>query len=673
MAFSGFDAQLLGLLDQSTTSDTQAYILQRMIRAIEPDTLLSQHAAALAGMAIEVPRAQAALLSHVATFQPRKVLLHALVNNARVSVMHIRGASVSDHVLSDLFNVLNTGSTDLKIAIDQSWTRARTLASAVTISQQLAPLVSKIPSQIFINFQEIWSMSPSSRQDWAILDSIINEVACLLAVSDRDSDSLEWQIPSAVRRYRTDFSSINGILFPKPEKHHVACIVRGSGRLVKLHTLDASAQQEQPTMPGSDIRWKGGTNSKLRQFLSKARIGTDDCVVSVDVDAVDRACAARLGRRRITELLDQYVAADRLLRLTIDPTTLVGRPSVGDTQEWKESYRKARKAYPLLNFWPAGLREGLRTAHVARISNAPLTSAALSWSALEACGLEYSEKETLAQVLSLQALRQQIVESYRMIQQSLVATINFWNGEKDRTEGVAKNYRVGLTRLPPGYEYRRVELDSLLQSAETNSSLAVARLTHLDLVMAKTVPIIGKYAKSDETDHLFDVNKWVDILLPARPQDNSDLVSAREAVASIIPDLAPLAARQIIDWQDRLSDANLCSEWLERTQFRMSALLDALYSARNLALHSGIFTASGDSVLGNGGIMTVNFIFEFLGNWYRNASGADLSEAPTSVFERLAERKINILRQLGKHKGPVYPLDVGFLTGPSVNDGWGRV
>jgi hypothetical protein len=50
--------------------------------------------------------------------------------------------------------------------------------------------------------------------------------------------------------------------------------------------LDPSAQQEQPTMPGSDIRWEGGTNSRLREFLDRANLRTDDCVVSVNVELI---------------------------------------------------------------------------------------------------------------------------------------------------------------------------------------------------------------------------------------------------------------------------------------------------------------------------------------------------------------------------------------------------
>jgi hypothetical protein len=104
----------------------------------------------------------------------------------------------------------------------------------------------------------------------------------------------------------------------------------------------------------------------------------------------------------------------------------------------------------------------------------------------------------------------------------------------------------------------------------------------------------------------------------------------------------------------------------------MTALLDALYSARNLALHSGAFTASGDAILGRGGTMLVDFTFEFLGNWYRTTTGAALADSPIQIIDELAARQADVLRRLTSYSEPVHLLDVSFLTGPSVTGAWGR-
>jgi hypothetical protein len=411
----------------------------------------------------------------------------------------------------------------------------------------------------------------------------------------------------------------------------------------------------------------------LREFIKKADTSTDDCVISVDVDAVDRASAARLGRRRVTELLDQYVAGMRLIQLTLDRITLVCRAGTDDTQEWEPSRRSARQAYPLIDYWPEGLREGLRTAHVARIANAPLTTAALSWVALEACGLEYPENQKLARTLSLQALRQQIVEAHQMILQSIASSFQYWHNELNHSAGMIRRYQVGLRRLPSGYDQRRQELESLIEVYQERHTSAYQRSAKLQTVVDEAVPLLNKYAAVDASrNHLLNLNSWVDILLPARAQDTAELTSARAALAMLLPELAPLAAQQIVDWQARLGNAGTCAHWLIATQSRMVALLDALYSARNLALHSGVFTASGDAILGQGGTLVVDFTFEFLGNWYRTTPNVNTSKMPVEVVGEIAARQQGILARLATHDGPVYPLDVDFLTGPSAMDAWSR-
>jgi len=82
MAFAGFDAELIGALDAAGASPAQRYLLQAVLQAIEPDTHLSQHAAARRGLATETEQARDALLSFSATAQPRKGLLMRLCANA---------------------------------------------------------------------------------------------------------------------------------------------------------------------------------------------------------------------------------------------------------------------------------------------------------------------------------------------------------------------------------------------------------------------------------------------------------------------------------------------------------------------------------------------------------------------------------------------------------------
>ena len=671
MTFSGFDAQFLSRLEKYSASPTQIYILQRIIRATEPQALLSQHATALAGIATEVPRAQAALSSHAETSQPHKNLLIALVNNARDSVDRVRQTHVTDQILTSLFDALDSGSSGLNLINSRAQLQLRT--AALTIAQQVDPLMQKIPDQLSRAFNEVWEISEPTPQQWIALAVVADEVSCLIAAADRDSSALEWQIPTAFHLHEGKAEGIFKALLPDPIEYHVACVIRGAGKLIKLDALDPSAQQEQASDPDCRISWPGAPNNRLRKFIDKVSLRADDCVMSVEVFAVDRASAARLGRRQVTGILDQYTAGSRLIDLTIDPATLVARTGQVDTEEWQPPHRSARKVYPLLDFWPEGLREGLRTAHVARITDAPLTTAALSWVAMEACGLTHKDSGKLAQALSLQALRQQIAEAHQIILQSVSASLGSRSSEAAVSAGLVKSHQVGLTRLPSGYEQRRQELESLLQSAEERNSSAQRRLTNFKSIVSECLPTINRYAVVDTRNHLQNLNAWVDILLPARTAESADLVSARAALTALLPELSPLAARQIIDWTILLGDPQACADWLALTQSKMSTLLDALYSARNLALHNGVFTASGDEILGQGGVLVVDFVFEFLGNWYRNDPTSGPSKLPFEVVDELAGRQQVILNRLAGHSDPVYPLDVGFLTGQSATNAWGRI
>src|SRR5450755_4754012 len=106
VTFSGYDPELLGQLDESAASPAQFYLLQKIIRSIEPDTLLSQHAAALAGMAAELPRAQAALLSHSERLQPGVTLLKALCQNGAMTVAKSAAFRPRDQLLIDISSTL---------------------------------------------------------------------------------------------------------------------------------------------------------------------------------------------------------------------------------------------------------------------------------------------------------------------------------------------------------------------------------------------------------------------------------------------------------------------------------------------------------------------------------------------------------------------------------------
>jgi hypothetical protein len=548
--------------------------------------------------------------------------------------------------------------------------KGRRTAAAASISNRLDTLLEDLPALLRSMFEEAWNLPGSKSGDWEYLGHVSDEVGGLIAASDRDLTTLKWQLPLTIRHHGLDPTKILDTFLPLPTDFHVACLIRGAGRFSRLTMLEPTAQQTSSAVEDA-IRW-GPATERLRGFLSDLTINADDCVISIDVNAIDKASAARLGRRRVTELLDQYVAGHRLLRVLLTDDTLVARAGTSETEKWQPTRKGVHQAYPLIYRWPEGLRETLRMGHIARDADSPLTAAALSWVAIEASGVKHSKHtKQLARALSLQALRQQVVETYQLVKQSGTASRQYAIAQAQAALSLVKTYQTAVARCPLGHPVYG-QLMASQQSAEVAHAQAERLSKDLDDRFSKFADSIDAYVAVDENTRLQDLNQWMDVLLPARNSDSTELVSARSALGKIIPRLSPLAARQVTDWRQRLGAPRECAQWLSATQARMEELLDVLYSARNLALHSGVFAATADTVLGQGGVMLVDFILEFLGNWYRNTPTPQTRNPPLQVIGMLADRQTQIIRKLNSSKRGTYPLNIGRLTSPSSADGWDR-
>ena len=663
VTFSGFDPELLGQLRSAGALREQTYLLQRVIRSIEPATLLSQHAATVAGLAAELPRTHAALLSYSVLGQPKGRLLKALCLNAAAAVTRAASATAHQplvhftHALAEIVDSVGHHQDEKQGRIE-----------AAAFAARLETLIAELPKLLWMLFLDSWHAEATSPARWARLDQISDEVACLVAATDRDPDTLQQELTHTLAKHGADPAAIWQTLNPDRVRHHVACVVHGAGELSGLSALDPTARQWSTGKP-EKLGW-GPARDRLRQFLTTVPSSSTTCVVAVDVEAVDKASAARLARRRVTELLDQYVAGHRLLTISLDPRMLVTRAGTVRSDELTPRRSTVHRAYPLVQRWPRGLREGLRMAHLARTTDSPLTAAALSWAALEACGVNEKASQ-LAGVLALQALRQQVVETHQLLHQSATAADKHARSRVGTTHRRVVSLRKAVDRCAPDHP-EHTRLRTALAAAEARHDEARHRHADLSATLHEPLGVVARYATLDDHKYLLDVNRWVDVLLPARDGDVPELLAARAAVCDLLPHVAPLAARQVTDWQGRLASAGGCARWLVVTQERMRSLLDALYSARNLALHSGVFQATGDVVLGLGGLMVVDFTLEVLGNWYRNATGPDADASPVEVVRELASRQEHLCGRLRDARGAAHPLNVEWLTSPSTAGAWDR-
>nr|WP_157527374.1 hypothetical protein [Kibdelosporangium sp. MJ126-NF4]CEL14450.1 hypothetical protein [Kibdelosporangium sp. MJ126-NF4] len=593
MAFSGFDHQLVGELRRTGATGNQTYLVQRVLRGISKASLFSQHVSSTGGMSADLPRVQAVLTSFASTGQPSRGLLRGLCDGTAATVHRVIDRWGQHPVLVDLHQVLH--DTALSIAdpakpLDQQ--KVLTSATAATVAARLPEVHSLVETAL----AEVWTSSRAVTV--AYVDALADELTCLTATADRDPVELTDDLTRALRTHGSlDTDAFWRLLLPDPVAYRVAVVVQGAAELTRLDTL-------HPTAVSAPLRQAERLGPRMAAFAQRVPAKGVACLVACEVQAVDARSADRVARREVSELLDQYMAGHRLVELRLGADAFVfpvGGVEGGAGRHLETHPPTVQRAAPLVSQWPPALRNGLRMAHVARTTDAPLPAAALAWAALEACGL--SKREDIAAALALQAMRQQIVEAHKQLRQ-------------------------GVATLPRDVRAHAIDL-----------------LNRVD-----------RHADGDEFARLRAVNRWVELLLPT-----GSATGPRKALAALVEHVPPLAAQQVRDWSARLADPGACADWLEDRRQRIETLLHALNTTRNTALHTGQFRAFGDVILGVGGSLVVDFILEILGNWYRNSTD---ELPPARVISQLGVRQRDLVAALRGRTGPVTDLDIAWLTSP---------
>ncbi|GAA3876270.1 hypothetical protein GCM10022243_46470 [Saccharothrix violaceirubra] len=632
MGERGFDAQLLGHLVE-VASDDQVHLVQRVAGGIDPGTVFGKHASSLAGLVTELPRVHAALFHHHRQGQPAIRLLNRLCANGVRLVRGVRDIWGADPTLDGLLAVLAE-------AIGEP--PSRDLAG--DLATRLQRHVDDLPALIATRFKRAWA-GPAGP---TLADSVADEVACLLAFADRDPTALEHDLTAAARAGKPlDADTVWRALLPDPAEHVVAGVVRGTAELRDLRLFHPGTDQ-RPLRAATGLRW-GMSTGRLHKFVSGFAVAGEACVVTVTVTARDKPSAGRLARRTLAELLDQYLAGTRFAELELDPRVLVARVGTTSTLELGPPVRGTPQAKPLTTpHLPEEVRRSLRMAHIAARTDSPSAAAALSWSAVEACGL--ANRDELAAALSLQCLRQAVVQTHRNVRLSVVTRLAFARNRTELAALSARQARRAADACPPGP--RREELRDAL--AHADKIHREVRDAHDDLRGKLDTTALEAAAPYRRRFHLDDLNTWVDVLTGPSPLDD------------LLPHLHPLAGRQAAVWRSRLASPRRCAAWLRRRQQRMTTVLDALYATRNLTLHAGVFQSAADTVHGAGAVLVTDLVLELLGHWYNTAPTA---RQPVSVVTALARRQAAVLAGFARGTPPA-ALDFESLTAPVPSAPW---
>ncbi|MEV6243299.1 hypothetical protein [Lentzea sp. NPDC051838] len=574
MRYQYLDARLRQAFDDAGLDRGQRALLQGVLRALDPDAHLGEHVAGLNSAFLAVTRAQTALESHAAEDQPRWNLLRRIVTTSLACVDAAAPAYAHGGALELAAARQTLVEVDAAIAADGQRFDPQVAAKA---AQKLDPHALETAVKQWIT--PLWS-----GVELPVRARMIAEVAVVVAVHGRDGRHLR----SDLLRWLKKPTDLHEVLLPEPCRHVVALVVRGARVLRHLDQLLPEARQEslhRNRLPKDD-------------FLKDAVDGSS-VLVRLPVTAADAHTAALRGRRILSEVLDQYAAGERLTELNIAPLWQVSGPG-GRVTRGTEHQRTLNNAYPLTAYWPAELRSAMRVANLARQVDAPMASAGLAWSALEATGLDPSRIAWLAKACALQMLRQHLISLH------VVVT----NHDKEL----------------------RAPLDA-------------------------HVPTTGV------KHHLRSVDAWLEVLIKHnRPREG--LKAAQDAVTALATNEGGLVQDLVEIWRTRLTDSTALAGWLAEQEDTAAALLEWLYVTRNLAFHAGRFATPADELTAHAGQAVADLTLEFLGNWRTVERQQGLPETSAlEIYRRLAQRSDQLVARL-KRAGSVRRLSVEDISGP---------
>ncbi|MFD4639348.1 hypothetical protein ACFWN2_18665 [Lentzea sp. NPDC058436] len=580
MRYQYLDGRLRQAFDAAGLDRGQRALLQGVLRALDPDAHLGEHVAGLNSAVLAVTRARTALESHAAEDQPRWNLLRRIVTTSLACVDAARPAFVHGGTdeLAAARKVLK--SVDAAIAKD-----GQKLDPQVT-----AAAAAKLDPEVLARAVRGWITSLWNGVALPLRARMIAEVAVVVAMRGRDGRHLRTDL----LRWLKKSGDLGDVLWPREQRHVVALVVRGARVLRHLDELLPEARQEplhRNRLPKDD-------------FL-KGAVDGSSVLVRLPVEAADAHTAALKGRRVLSEVLDQYAAGERLTELRVAPLWQVSGPG-GRVTRGTEHQRTVSNAYPLTAYWPEELRSAMRVANLARQVDAPMASAGLAWSALEATGLDPSKIAWLAKGCALQMLRQHLVSLHVVV----------------------TNHDTEL----------RGPLDA-------------------------QVPTTGV------KHHLRSVDAWLEVLIPHN-RPNAQVDAAQKAITALAGSEGGLVQDLVEVWRGRLADSKVLAAWLREQEDTAAALLEWLYVTRNLAFHAGRFASPADTLTAHAGQAVADLTLEFLGNWRtverRAQDQNQQSRQETSaveIYRRLAQRQDQLVARL-KRAGSVRRLSVEDISGP---------
>ncbi|MFJ7043435.1 hypothetical protein ACIQVC_08565 [Streptomyces sp. NPDC101112] len=427
MSLVSAQSELIRLCRRAGLSDGQRVLLEAVLAAGDPASVLTRHVGCELTGVVTLARAHSALESRA---RPSRVkaqpyadfafrLIKAALEELETVRRHIPAGQLD--AAAALLNSIAVGG----VGGVESEADCRAKATLVRVAR------ADLRAAVVAGLADVWRgcVTPDAGQRLA------REMAALCVMEGRQHDLLNAEVRAVLSRGRLDADQLSQVLLPAKRDLRVAVVVEGTTRLEGLGDLMDPVSAPSVIAPGDSLVAWGRGASDLKALADMARHASDarrdwsrnqaggQVVLTFSVRARDLGAAALLGRQQASELLDQYVAGQRTSEIRLRPETLAFDPVAHRTLRLSVPALGARPVRPLTTGWPPALRESLRTAHIARVTEAPTTAAGLCWAALEALEVKRDSVDKLAQALSLHAVRQQVVDLHQRTRTAVAAEV----------------------------------------------------------------------------------------------------------------------------------------------------------------------------------------------------------------------------------------------------------
>ncbi|MGK3094586.1 hypothetical protein ACG93S_32705 [Streptomyces sp. WAC01490] len=663
------EPMLLHAFDTSQLTEAQCGFLGRVLHALDPKALAGEHSSASNSALLALTRARAGLAGNAADGQPQPDLLQRVIRSALACLRQAEGAFQhgGGHTLFQQAETLLTAAdTDLTTRLLANRRPFPPLPSAGQLAAGLDALFPSLVTAVQDWVVQLWAQPPANPM---LQDTMHGELAVLLALQGRDEERLAIDLRSLLTRGSVHVQMIMDVLWPAPQRRVLTLLVQGARKLMNLEDLLPGSRQwglvdHQPVGDSGAPQ----TVTEFAHWVGPLR--SHALIVQFPVTAADILSAVVLGRRELSQALDQYAAGERLVELRIAEPWMI-RTANGTSQRGTSTTPTAKHVYPLTKHQPHELLPAMRAVSLARRVDAPMTSSALCWSALESTGLKPKQAGLLAKACALQTLRQQIISLHPLLVMGARARLSQHQIKVEAARGQLKLHEHAV------HDSSESASPAALAAAEKHRQLAAqatavltreeaARLAAKETVKAWE-DALGQHVPTppQQEAYLLDIGCWLQTLTPPRANDSAQLRAARGAVDSLGAFTGGHSATRLNLWRMRLADPAALAQYVQHQQEVYEATLHWLYVTRNLAFHRGQFAGPADVTSAHAGRALVDMTLEFLGNWRvleHAAGGAPLPA--TDVYEALATRYDKLISQLTASGTTSHRLRVDHITGP---------